>query len=208
MKRDSWQELHLKQEPLLVIISGLSGVGKDSIISRLKKREPNLEQITTLTTRPRRAREKDNIDYRFVTREEFKQMVESNELLEWAEVYGNFYGVPKKQVKKALEEGKDVLLKVDIQGAETLKRIFPQAILIFLTTASREELKSRLKKRGTESEEELELRLKTAEEELKKLPLFDYVILNQEGEITRAVQTIRAIITAEKHRTKHQKISL
>jgi len=198
----NWPELKLQASPLIVVISGLSGAGKDAIIARLKESEPALEHVITVTTRPRRAMEKDNIDYKFITADQFQQMLEKDELLEWAKVYENFYGVPRKPVLAALEKGKDVLLKVDIQGAETLKKVFPEAILIFLIPSSREELLSRLKGRRTESSSALEVRLKTAEEELKKLPSFDYVIINRQGEIGRTLEVVKAILTAEKHRVR------
>jgi len=135
-------------------------------------------------------------------------MIERNELLEWATVYGNWYGVPKKPVKQALDAGQDTVVKVDVQGAAAIKKILPEAVFIFLMPPSREELKQRLKQRHTESSVDLDLRIKTAEEELKQLSLFDYVVFNRQGEIDRAVAKIQSIITAEKHRATPRKISL
>jgi len=159
-----------------------------------------LEYIVTVTTRPKRARERDNLDYHFISKERFQEMIENKELLEWAEVYDNWYGVPKQPVKQALDKGLDVILKVDIQGAATIKKILPQAVLIFLTPPSMEELVTRVKQRNTESPSDLALRTKTAEEEIKQLSLFDYVVISKRNEIALAASDVGAIIAAEKCR--------
>jgi guanylate kinase len=187
-------------KPLLIVLSGPSGAGKDTILSRMKKSGYPVEFITTLTTRPRRPKEKNKVNYHFVSVETFHQMMKNNELLEWANVYGNWYGVPKEPVKRSLDQGRDVIVKVDIQGATTIKKILPQAVFIFLMPPSTEELNIRLKRRHTESPSDLALRLKTAEAEMKKLPLFDYVVVNRPDEIDLSVSEVEAIITAEKHR--------
>jgi len=174
----------------------------------MKKSGYPVEFITTVTTRPQRAKEKNNVDYHFVSMKSFQRMIKNKELLEWANVYGNWYGVPKKPVKQALDRGQDVLVKVDIQGATTIKKILPQAVFIFLVPPSMEELATRLKKRHTESPFDLALRLKTAEEEMKQLPLFDYVVVNKQDKIDLAASAIEAIITAEKHRVTPREISL
>jgi len=135
-------------------------------------------------------------------------MIEHNDLLEWANIYGNWYGVPKQPVKQALDKGQDVIVKVDIQGATTIKKILPQAVFIFLMPPSTEELATRLKQRHTESPFDLALRLKTAEEEIKQLPLFDYVVLNKQDDIDSAVSHIAAIITAEKCRVTPKEVAL
>ncbi|MFC2001205.1 guanylate kinase [Chloroflexota bacterium] len=192
--------LNQPAKPLLIVLSGLSGAGKDAVLVRMKESGYSRQYVTTVTTRPRRASEKDNVDYHFIPRKTFQEMIEGNDLLEWANVYGNWYGVPKKPVEQALDRGHDVVVKVDVQGAATIKKIMPQAVLIFLTTPSVEELVLRLKQRHTESPSELALRAKTAEEELRQLPLFDYVVFNQRDEIDRAVADVEAIITAEKCR--------
>jgi guanylate kinase len=211
MKKSSLKSetpLNLPSKPLLIVLSGPSGAGKDAILSRMKKSAYPLEFITTVTTRPRRAREKNNVDYHFISAESFQKMVKNNELVEWANVYGNWYGVPKKPLKRALDKGKDTIVKIDIQGASTIKKIIPQAVFIFLMPPSRGELERRLTQRQTESPFDLSLRLKTAEEEMKKLPLFDYVVVNRQDEIDLVVREIEAIITAEKHRVKPREISL
>ena len=199
---------NLRSKPLLIVLSGPSGAGKDAILNRLKKSGYPVEFITTVTTRPKRAKGKNNAAYHFVSREGFQRMIENKELLEWANVYGNWYGVPKQPVKQALDKGRDIIVKIDIQGAATIKKIPPQAVFIFLMPPSMEELATRLKQRRTESGFDLDLRLKTAEEEIKQLPLFDYVVVNRRGEIDRAVSEIEAIITAEKHRVKPREIRL
>ncbi|MFC2007207.1 guanylate kinase [Chloroflexota bacterium] len=194
--------------PILVVLSGLSGVGKDAILNRMKESGYPLEHIITTTTRPRRAVEKNHTDYHFVSREKFQQMIEDNELLEWAVVYGNYYGVPRKPVKQALDKGQDVVIKVDVQGVATIKGIVPQAVFIFLTPPSIDDIILRLKKRRTESPAELAVRTQAAEEELKQLPLFDYVVFNRQDEIDRAVTDISAIIAAEKCRVNQREITL
>jgi len=135
-------------------------------------------------------------------------MIKHDKLLEWANVYGNWYGVPKEPVKLALDSGQDAIVKVDIQGVDAIKKILPQAVFIFLMPPSKEELKLRLKQRHTESSFDLGLRIKTAEEELKQLSLFDYVVFSRRGEINRAVSDIAAIITAEKCRITPREITL
>jgi len=198
----------LPKRPLLIVLSGSSGVGKDVVLARLKESGYPLRFITTLTTRTRRTNERDNVDYHFVSTEGFQEMIENGQLLEWANVYGNWYGVPKEAVKQALDRGEDTILKVDVQGATTIKKILPQAVFIFLMPPSMEELVTRLKQRYTESPSDLALRLKTAEEETKQLSLFDYVVVNKWGEIDQAVAEIEAIITAEKCRVTPREITL
>ena len=199
---------NLPSKPLLIVLSGPSGAGKDAVLNRMKASGYPAKFITTATTRPQRANEKDNVAYHFVSEEEFQRMLKNKELLEYANVYGNWYGVPKEPVKQALEAGDDTIIKVDVQGAATLKKLLPQAVFIFLMSPSAEELETRLRERQTESEPDFDLRLKTAEEEIKQLPLFDYVVLNKRNEIERAVSAIEAIITAEKHRPTPREISL
>ena len=208
MSYESHSPLSLPTSPLLIVLSGLSGAGKDAVLVRMKKVGYPLEYMTTVTTRPRRPYERDNVDYHFTSRENFQEMIERNELLEWANVYGNWYGVPKEPVKQALDKGQDMMVKVDVQGAATIKKILPQAIFIFLTPPSIEELILRLKQRHTESPSQLALRTKTAEEELKQLPLFDYIVFSRQGELDRAVSDIRAIITSEKCRVTPREIAL
>ncbi len=199
---------NLRSKQLLIVLSGPSGAGKDAALSRLKESGYPIEFITTVTTRPQREEEESDAAYHFVSRADFQQMIKNEELLEWANVYGNWYGVPKGPVKRALEAGQDTLIKIDIQGAASIKKMLPQAVFIFLMPPSMEELTARLKERRSESHFDLELRLKTAFSEIEQLPLFDYVVINKRGEIERAVSAIEAIITAEKHRVTPREISL
>jgi len=188
------------KNPLLLILSGPSGAGKDAVLSRLKETEIPLEFITTVTTRPKRPTEKDNVDYHFISEADFQQMVKQGQLLEWANVYGNWYGVPKQPVKQALEAGRDVVVKVDIQGSDSIKKALPQAVSIFLVAPSMQELTDRLKKRNTESKTDLNLRLQTAVEEMKKQHTFDHVVVNQQQQLDSVVSNIRDIIKSEKQR--------
>jgi guanylate kinase len=194
--------------PLLIVLSGPSGAGKDALLNRLRENGYPLEYVTTMTTRSRRAQERANIDYHFVSADKFQKMIDNDELLEWANVYGNWYGVPKQPLKDALERGQDTIVKVDTQGAATIKKIVPEAVFIFLIPPSNEELVMRLTRRRTESPFDLALRIRTAEEEIKQLDLFDYVILNRRDDIDSATEQIQAIITAEKCRVKPRNITL
>ena len=205
MKKPSYEKeapFKLPSGPLLIVLSGPSGAGKDAVLSRMKKLGYPLKYVTvtTATTRPKRDKERDGVDYYFVSAEKFQAMISGNELLEWAKVYGNWYGVPRQPVEQALAKGQDVIVKVDIQGAATIKTIFPQAILIFLIPPVMEELVSRLKQRHTESSFDLTLRINTAEEEIKQLPVFDYAVWNKRDKIDQAIADIKAIIQAEKCR--------
>ena len=195
-------------KPLLIVLSGPSGAGKDAVLSRMKEGGYPAQFITTATTRPQRANEEDNVAYHFVSEKEFQRMLKSKELLEYANVYGNWYGVPREPVRKALEAGRDTIVKVDVQGAATIKKLVPEAVFIFLTCPTTEELETRLRERKTESEFDCDLRLKTAVAEMKQLPLFDYIVFNERNEIERAASAIEAIITAEKCRRTPREISL
>ncbi len=202
------QSFSLPTKPLLIVLSGPSGAGKDTLLTRMKELGSPLEYITTVTTRAQRAKERDNVDYHFISERKFQEMIKNNELLEWANVYGNWYGVPKQPVKQALDRGQDIIVKVDTQGAATIKKILPEAVFIFLIPSSMEELITRVKQRHTESPFDLALRIKTAEEEIKQLPLFDYIVVNKRDEIDLAASEIKAIITAEKCRVSPRKIAL
>jgi len=208
MSHESQPPLSLATKPLLIVISGPSGAGKDALLTRMKKSGYPLKYITTVTTRARRARERDTVNYHFVPTTKFQEMIKNNELLEWANVYGNWYGVPRQAVKEALDSGQDVMVKVDTQGAATIKKILPEAVFIFVIPPSMEELVTRLKQRRTELPFDAALRIKTAEEEIKQLPLFDYVVINKRDKIDQAVSEIKAIITAEKCRASPRKIAL
>ena len=195
-------------KPLLIVLSGPSGVGKDTVLNYLKNSSSNLKFVTTLTTRPQRPNEKDNVDYHFVTKDEFQKLLKNSELLESANVYGNWYGVPKEPIRQALKQGNDIIVKVDVQGAASIKKIAPEAVFIFLMPPTMEDLANRLKQRFTESAATMVVRLRAAVEEIKQAPLFDYVVVNHGDRIESAAAEIKAIITAEKCRIKPREIEL
>ncbi len=197
-----------RANPLLIVISGPSGVGKDTVLVKMKQSRRSLYYVVTATTRPQRPGEKNGLDYHFVSKEQFERMIDTGQLLEWANVYDNLYGVPKRQVQQALAQGLDVMVKVDVQGAATIKNILPQAVFIFLTPPSLDELERRLKERKTESSEELKLRMETTREEMDSLPLFDYVVVNHQDRLDSTIAQIDAIISAEKCRVKPRIIEL
>jgi len=188
------------KKPLVVVLSGPSGVGKDAVLNLMKEQGKPFSFITTVTTRPKREREKDDIDYRFIPTYRFEEMIAGEELIEWAKVYDNFYGVPKMPIMQALERGEDVVLKVDVQGAATIKRLLPDAVFIFLMPPSMEELKRRLSRRLTESPSALTKRLRAADEEIEQQALFDHVVINHQDKLNLALDEIEAIIKTEKLR--------
>ncbi len=194
--------------PLVIVISGPSGVGKDAILTRIKEKGYPFAFITTVTTRPRRSNEKHQVDYNFISLDEFQKLRRSGGLLEWAEVYGNWYGVPKGPLKEALARGQDTIIKVDVQGAANIKKILPGAVFIFILPPSMTELSNRLMQRCTETEADLTLRLKTAEVEMQQLTNFDYLVLNPCNDIDSAIQNILAIVKAEKCRVNPRQINL
>ena len=186
--------------PLLVVISGPSGVGKDAALGELRKLGRPWHFAVTATTRPMRAGERDGADYIFLDAATFGRMRERDEFLECAEVYGRWYGVPRSQVRDALREGRDVILKMDVQGAAAIRRLAPEALLIFLIPPSMADLRQRLQGRMTETAPELTRRLRTAEDELSRIREYDYRVVNENGGLERAAAEIDAIITAEKCR--------
>jgi len=193
---------------LLFVLSGPSGVGKDAVISRLKQENLPLHFTVTATTRPIRRGEVHGVNYYFVTVERFNDLIARGELLEWANVHGNLYGTPITQVREALASGKDVLLKIDVQGAAQVKRRVPDAVFIFLGPPDIQSLISRLSQRGTESPEEVARRIADACEEMRHLPEYDYLVINPEQQLEEAVQKVKAIITAEKCRVKPREIRI
>ena len=200
--------LGAKHVPLLVVLSGPSGVGKDAALAGLKALDRPWHFVVTATTRPQRPGERNGVDYVFLDTETFTEMMERNEFLECAEVYGRWYGVPRSQVRLALDSGKDVFLKIDVQGAETVRRMVAEAVSIFMAPGTFEELRRRLASRMTESSTELEIRLKVAKEELLRVNEFDYRVINADGDLGRAVADIDAIIAAEKCRVVPRRVKL
>ena len=195
-------------EPLLVVISGPSGVGKDTVLDQMKQRGSPFHFVVTATTRPIRPGEVEGEDYFFVEEQEFLDMIDRGELIEHALVYNDHKGVPRQQIREAMDSGQDVVMRVDVQGAKTIRALAPEALLIFLTAGNEEELERRLRKRRTESEADLQLRLATAKEELGYLEGFDYAVLNADSQVEVAVDTILAIIEAEHHRVDPRRVEL
>lgn len=196
------------ERPLLVVISGPSGVGKDLTLARLKQMGYPFHFVVTATTRPKRPSEVNGADYFFVSTSDFAEMIEEGELLEYAVVYGDYKGIPKAQVRQALASGKDVIMRIDVQGAATIRRLVPEAVLIYLSAESEGALVRRLRERKTEPEDQLKMRIATARQELKWLDIFDYVVINEEDKIDQTCQKIVAIITAEKCRINQREINL
>lgn len=186
--------------PLLLILSGPSGAGKDALLNRMKELGVPFHYVVTSTTRPPRSGEQDGVEYTFVSESGFQDMLQRGDLIESAKVYGYWYGVPKHEVKQALDAGKDVVLKIDVQGAATIRNLLPGAVLIYLTLPSMEEYEKRLRQRKTESDTDLKVRLGKVNEELRSMLIFDYVVVNHEDELDGAVDQIKAIVTAEKCR--------
>lgn len=199
--------------PLLIVISGASGSGKDSVVRALLKRTQSqpcpFHFVVTATSRPKRENEVNGVDYVFVSDEEFQAMIDNCELIEYAVVYGQYKGVPTKHLKqalKAMEHGQDVLMRLDVQGARTIRQMHPEALLIFISTSSQQELLERLRERSTESPEQLQIRLNTAQQEIDRISEFDYVVPNADGKLDQTVDIILSIIVAEKHRTHPRRI--
>lgn len=189
-----------RRRGLLVVLSGPSGVGKDVAIHRLKDQGFAIHYVVTATTRAPRAGEVNGINYYFLSRQEFDRMIERDELLEWSWVHENLYGPPIGPVRQKLDEGQDVLLKIDVQGAAKVKARSEDGIFIFLAPPSIEDLIERMHRRNTETEAQVQLRITNAPKELAALSSYDYVVVNRDGQLDQAVEDIRSIITAERLR--------
>ena len=197
-----------RPQPLLVVLSGPSGVGKDAILKALQTRDLPFHFVVTMTSRPIREGEQNGVDYNFVTTAEFEDLIKRNELLEHAVVYQQYKGIPKAQVREAIASGKDVLLRIDVQGAKRIRSLCPDALTIFLVPESEDELIRRIRERKTESEEQLAVRLETARGELEHLKDFDYMVVNSRDQLDQAVDLIVSIIQAEHHRVNPRRITL
>ncbi len=183
--------------PLLAVLSGPSGVGKDTVLDGLRRSDLALHIPITATTRPPRAGERHAVNHFFVTDQEFDRLVRDDELLEWAQVYGNRYGVPRTQVRRALSAGKIVLARTDIQGAASIREKAPEALLIFLAPPSLESLEMRIRERGGLDETDIARRLAAAGSEMQNTERFDYVVVNYDGASDAAVNRVRAILAEE-----------
>ena len=182
----------------MIVLSGPSGVGKDAVLTRMKASTPGFHYTVTATTRSKRKGEVEGDDYIFLSEEDFTAKLNKNEFLESAKVYDNFYGVPKHQVNKALGSGKDVVIKIDVQGAKTIKHHTPGGLFIFLTPPNMKSLENRLRLRMTESEEALNLRLATAKSEMQESSWFDLVIENPDDNLDFVVNGIVQAVKKEK----------
>ena len=192
----------------LVIISGPSGVGKDTIITALQERDPDYHYVVTCTTRAPRPGEVQDVSYHFLTTEEFAGLRDAGELLESAEVHGNWYGTPRHEVADALARGHDVILKIDVQGASAVKQRASGALLVFLVPPSMEELFQRLRTRATETADELEIRQRNAAIELARQGDYDRVVVNETDQQARTAAEIEAIITQEKRRSSDRRVRI
>jgi guanylate kinase len=205
---DRWYDALDASRPLLVIISGPSGVGKDVTIRRMKERECPFYFVVTATTRPQRADEVDGVDYHFLSMASFERMIVEGELLEHALVYGQYKGIPKDGVRKALASGRDVIMRIDVQGAATVRKLVPRAVTIFLTAESEGALIERLRRRRTEDETQLQRRVETARAELCRANEFQYRVVNRECALDDTVEAVIAIMQAEKCRIDWQPVVL
>lgn len=194
--------------PLLIVVSGPSGVGKDAALKRMAEMNYPFHFLVTNTTRPKRTEEVNHKDYHFITKEQFDAMEQRGEFLERASVYGYDYGNSRNEVREALARGQDVIMRIDVQGAATLKRVAPEAIFIFLMPPSMETLEARLRGRRTEPEDYLKLRLHAARLEMNEFEKFDYVIVNEDDALDETALLIHSIIQAEKCRAKPRRVNL
>lgn len=185
-----------KDKGLLIVLSGPSGVGKGTVRKAIFQ-DPEVDFVYSIsvTSRKKRKGEVDGVDYFFKTREEFEEMIKNDELLEYTEYVGNYYGTPVDYVMKTLDSGRDVFLEIEVEGAKQVRKKFPDGLFIFLIPPSFHELENRIKRRGTETEELIQSRLAVAREELKMMSLYDYVVENDKVE--NAVEKIKAIVMAE-----------
>ncbi len=189
-----------KDHGLLIVLSGPSGSGKGTVCQELLHQMPDLKYSVSATTRSPRPGEINGVHYNFRAREEFETMLAQDELLEWAEFCNNYYGTPRFAVEQAIQEGSDVILEIEIQGAMQIKKRFPQGVFIFIVPPSLEALSKRIHKRGTETKEVIQKRLDTATEELRFLDEYDYVVINDQ--VSNAVDKLKSILAAEKCRVK------
>ncbi len=195
----------LKSDPMIIIISGISGAGKDTLIEELRLTPKyDFHFVVTCNTRNKRNDEIDGVHYHFITREKFLDMISKNEMIEYSPVYNDFKGVPKFEIEKAFADGKDMLLRLDHQGAKKVKQVYPEAITIFIVPPDPKTWIERLVTRGTDSPEDLQVRIKTSRDEIKAIPDFDYLVVNDE--LDQAVEDVLNILRAEHQKTSRIKV--
>ena len=194
--------------PLLVVLSGPSGVGKDAALTKLRQLDRPWRFVVTATTRPQRPVEQDGVDYIFMDEDTFLDMKDKEQFLECAQVYGRWYGVPRSQVQDGLAAGQDVILKIDVQGAETVRKVAPQAVSVFMVPESLDDLRLRLSRRMGGNPSDTEVRLEEARREMDRLDEFDYCVVNRDGRLGQTIEVIDAIITAEKRRVVPRRVRL
>lgn len=190
------------RSPLLVVLSGPSGAGKDAVLDELARRGHRFHRVITCTTRPPRDNERDGVDYFFVTDAQFDELVRTGGLLEHAVVYGHRSGVPRQQVVEKLREGLDVYVRTDVQGAASIKKLAPEAVLVFVAPSSLEELEERIRARGSDDEERVRRRLRTAGDEMARQEEFEYVIVNAPGRLEATVDRLAEILDVERLRPR------
>ncbi len=194
-------------QPIILIISGLSGSGKDTVINRVQEISGRIFHfVVTCNTRPRRENEIDGVDYHFISRDRFLQMIEDGEMLEHSEVYEDLKGVPRFEVDNAFQVGKDIVMRLDTQGMQKVKAVYPNAVSIFILPPDSQEWIKRLRSRKTESEESLRIRIQTAEKELKGISAFDYIVVNKE--VDQAAGDILTILEAERMSSTNRKVNV
>lgn len=194
--------------PVVMILSGPSGVGKDTALDALEALGVCFHRVVTATTRAPRVGEVDGRDYHFISLSRFAQMIENNELLEYALVYGDYKGVPKSEITEPLTRGEDVIMRVDVQGADTMAGKLPGAITVFLTTATEDEMVARLRGRRSDSEEQIAIRVAYARKEMAELPKFQYVVVNRSDRIGETARTLWAILEATRARTDYHRLEI
>lgn len=197
-----------KPQPLFIVISGLSGVGKDAVIEELLKCGMPLHKVVTATTRAPRSNEREGVDYHFLTHERFQEMIRNNEFIEWALVYNDYKGVPRQQIRDAMASGLDVIMRVDVQGARKFRELIPDALLIFITPANEQDWRDMLLGRDTDTPDQIERRITAAPSELDALPIFDYIVTNKKCCLPQTADAIISIIQSEHMRNPHRKVNL
>lgn len=194
-------------EPIVIILSGTSGAGKDSVIKELKQRSDyKFHFVVTCNTRKMRPGEIDGVDYHFISREKFIKMIDNGDMIEYSPVYDDYKGVPKFEMEKGIADGRDMLLRLDIQGTEKVKKFYPNSVSIFIVPPDPKTWFERLINRGSDTEDELRRRIETAKEEIKSIPEFDYMVINDDLE--KAVEKVITIIQAEHCRSSRYRVSI